>query len=151
MDFKKAQDTLFEGMSGMVYLMVVMIFAWSLGTLCDTDAYCNSYVRQYGSTFICYCRFCYKRRFGDHCSPLSDTTILASMGAASDHIDHFRTQFPYAVTVACVSAVLFAVAGFIENSVVVIPGIIALAVGIYLLHKLSIKKYDEEVFNSLWQ
>ncbi|MBA1336598.1 MAG: hypothetical protein HPY66_3033 [Firmicutes bacterium] len=73
------------------------------------------------------------------------------MGAASDHIDHFRTQFPYAVTVACVSAVLFAVAGFIENSVVVIPGIIALAVGIYLLHKLSIKKYDEEVFNSLWQ
>ncbi len=44
--------------------------------------------------------------FGDHCSPISDTTILSSMGAASDHIDHTRTQLPYAVSVAAM-AVLF--------------------------------------------
>jgi Na+/H+ antiporter NhaC len=42
--------------------------------------------------------------FGDHCSPLSDTTVLSSLGAASDHIDHTRTQLPYALTVAGIAA-----------------------------------------------
>lgn len=50
--------------------------------------------------------------FGDHCSPLSDTTILSSMGAGSDHIDHMSTQIPYAVTCAAVSVVLYLVIGF---------------------------------------
>lgn len=49
--------------------------------------------------------------FGDHCSPVSDTTILSSMGAASDHIDHVKTQLPYALTVAAISAVAFLVVG----------------------------------------
>lgn len=49
--------------------------------------------------------------FGDHCSPLSDTTILASLGAGSDHIDHVRTQIPYALTVAGVSMALYLVVG----------------------------------------
>ena len=44
--------------------------------------------------------------FGDHCSPISDTTILSSMGAASDHIDHTRTQLPYAIAVAILSIVI---------------------------------------------
>ena len=51
--------------------------------------------------------------FGDHCSPLSDTSILASTGAASDHIDHVKTQIPYALTVAVVSAVLYLVIGIV--------------------------------------
>lgn len=51
--------------------------------------------------------------FGDHCSPLSDTSILASTGAASDHIDHIRTQLPYALTVACISAILYLAIGLI--------------------------------------
>lgn len=51
--------------------------------------------------------------FGDHCSPVSDTTILSSMGAACDHIDHVKTQLPYALTVALVSAILFLITGFI--------------------------------------
>jgi Na+/H+ antiporter NhaC len=42
--------------------------------------------------------------FGDHCSPISDTTILSSMASASDHIDHIRTQMPYALWVATVSS-----------------------------------------------
>jgi Na+/H+ antiporter NhaC len=44
--------------------------------------------------------------FGDHCSPISDTTILSSMGAASDHLDHTKTQLPYAITVAILTVVV---------------------------------------------
>lgn len=51
--------------------------------------------------------------FGDHCSPLSDTTILASTGAASDHIDHVKTQIPYAGLAAGLAAVVYLVIGFI--------------------------------------
>ncbi|MHB1192611.1 MAG: Na+/H+ antiporter NhaC family protein [Longimicrobiales bacterium] len=51
--------------------------------------------------------------FGDHCSPISDTTILSSMASATDHIDHVRTQLPYALIAAGISTVLFAVTGAI--------------------------------------
>jgi Na+/H+ antiporter NhaC len=44
--------------------------------------------------------------FGDHCSPISDTTILSSMASASDHIDHVRTQLPYALLVAVVGMIV---------------------------------------------
>lgn len=50
--------------------------------------------------------------FGDHCSPLSDTTILSSLGAGSDHIDHTRTQLPYAISVAVVSSIGYLILGF---------------------------------------
>ncbi|NOX58963.1 MAG: sodium:solute symporter [Planctomycetes bacterium] len=49
--------------------------------------------------------------FGDHCSPISDTTIVASMASASDHIDHVRTQLPYALAVGFVSTLLYAICG----------------------------------------
>jgi tetracycline resistance efflux pump len=55
--------------------------------------------------------------FGDHCSPISDTTILSSTGAGCNHIDHVATQLPYAITVALVSSVGFVVLG-LTNSVV---------------------------------
>ncbi len=51
--------------------------------------------------------------FGDHSSPISDTSIISSMAAATDHIDHVRTQFPYALTAAGISVVLFLVFGFL--------------------------------------
>jgi len=50
--------------------------------------------------------------FGDHASPVSDTTIISSMAAATDHIDHVKTQLPYALISASVAAVLFIIAGF---------------------------------------
>ncbi|MCT4605239.1 MAG: transporter [Marinisporobacter sp.] len=50
--------------------------------------------------------------FGDHCSPLSDTTILASTGAASDHIDHVKTQIPYALLAAVLASVVYLIIGF---------------------------------------
>jgi len=49
--------------------------------------------------------------FGDHCSPISDTTIVSSMASACDHIDHVRTQLPYAVSIALASSLLFWMAG----------------------------------------
>ena len=52
---------------------------------------------------------------GDHCSPISDTTIMASAGAQCNHLTHVSTQLPYAVTVAAVSFVGFIVAGFVQN------------------------------------
>ncbi|HQJ46680.1 MAG TPA: Na+/H+ antiporter NhaC family protein, partial [Ignavibacteriaceae bacterium] len=51
--------------------------------------------------------------FGDHCSPISDTTIISSMASASDHIDHVKTQLPYAITAAVISGILYLILGFI--------------------------------------
>jgi Na+/H+ antiporter NhaC len=50
--------------------------------------------------------------FGDHCSPISDTTVVSSMAAATDHIDHVRTQLPYALCTGLVALVLFVLAGW---------------------------------------
>jgi len=52
--------------------------------------------------------------FGDHCSPVSDTTIVASMASACDHIDHVNTQLPYALTSAGIALVLYLVIGLIH-------------------------------------
>ena len=49
--------------------------------------------------------------FGDHASPLSDTSIISSMASACDHVDHITTQMPYAIVMAAVSTVLFLIAG----------------------------------------
>jgi tetracycline resistance efflux pump len=51
--------------------------------------------------------------FGDHCSPISDTTIISSMAAATDHIDHVRTQLPYAFTAAGIAVLLYIIFGFV--------------------------------------
>jgi Na+/H+ antiporter NhaC len=75
--------------------------------------------------------------FGDHCSPISDTTILSSMGSACDHIDHTRTQMVYAVTVGA-ATILF---GYIPVGLglpvtVVLPGaMVVVAAMVYLFGK----------------
>ena len=58
---------------------------------------------------------------GDHCSPISDTTIMASAGAQCNHVNHVSTQLPYALTVAGVSVVAYILAGFIQNWMIVLP------------------------------
>lgn len=52
--------------------------------------------------------------FGDHCSPVSDTTIMSSMGAGADHIDHVKTQLPYALSVAVITVILYLIIGFVS-------------------------------------
>jgi len=75
--------------------------------------------------------------FGDHCSPISDTTILSSTGAGSDHIDHVRTQIPYAVTAAVVAGVFgFIPAGLGVHPVIsIILGLVVLIVFVRLVGK----------------
>jgi len=51
--------------------------------------------------------------FGDHCSPISDTNILSSLATGSDHMDHVKTQMPYALTAAVVSCILYLILGFV--------------------------------------
>ncbi len=58
---------------------------------------------------------------GDHCSPISDTTIMSSAGAKCNHINHVSTQLPYALTVAAVSFVAYVIAGFVQNWLIVLP------------------------------
>ena len=58
---------------------------------------------------------------GDHCSPISDTTIMASTGAQCEHINHVQTQLPYVLTVCGVSFVGFVLAGFVQNWMIVLP------------------------------
>ena len=70
---------------------------------------------------------------GDHCSPISDTTIMASAGAQCDHVTHVSTQLPYAVTVAAVSFVTFILAGFVQNAVICLIVGAALTVGTLLV------------------
>lgn len=64
-------------------------------------------------TTLCFAAVAGGGLFGDHCSPVSDTTIMSSMGAGSDHIDHVKTQIPYALTVAGVTALLYLILGFV--------------------------------------
>ncbi len=65
---------------------------------------------------------------GDHCSPISDTTIMASAGAQCDHVDHVSTQLPYTVVAAAVSFVAYIVAGFVPNALIALPIAIVLMV-----------------------
>lgn len=79
---------------------------------------------------------------GDHCSPISDTTIMASAGAQCNHVNHVTTQLPYAVTVAAVSFVNYAIAGFIRNPFICLPIGIVLMIGTLLaIKKVSENKY----------
>ena len=69
---------------------------------------------------------------GDHCSPISDTTIMASAGAQCDHVAHVSTQLPYAIVAAAVSFAGYILAGFVPNALIVLPAAFALLVAVLL-------------------
>lgn len=73
---------------------------------------------------------------GDHCSPISDTTIMSSAGAQSNHINHVSTQIPYAVTVAVISFICFIIAGFVQNIVISLGAGIILTIGTLFVIKM---------------
>lgn len=78
---------------------------------------------------------------GDHCSPISDTTIMASAGAQCNHVTHVSTQLPYAITVAAVSFVCYVAAGFLPNAIIILP----IGIALMILTLLLIQK------SNLWQ
>lgn len=75
---------------------------------------------------------------GDHCSPISDTTIMASTGAQCDHVNHVSTQLPYAMSVAAISLIGYLVAGFVQNVFVILgTGIVLLAAFIFAMYLIN--------------
>ena len=81
---------------------------------------------------------------GDHCSPISDTTIMSSAGAQCDHMNHVSTQLPYALTVAAVSAVSYVVAGIVNDWRVVLPiAIVLMLVTLFIIKKIAGKSKVE--------
>ena len=70
---------------------------------------------------------------GDHCSPISDTTIMASAGGQCNHVNHVTTQLPYAITAAIVSCVSYVIAGFVRNPFICMPVSIVLMIGTLLV------------------
>ncbi len=72
---------------------------------------------------------------GDHCSPISDTTIMASAGAQCNHVNHVTTQLPYALTAAGVSFVTYIIAGFVKTAWISLPAGILLMLGTVLVIK----------------
>ena len=78
---------------------------------------------------------------GDHCSPISDTTIMSSAGAECEHINHVSTQLPYAIYVAAISFVCFVIAGFVPIWYVMLPVSIVIMVGSLFITKIIAAKY----------
>ena len=86
---------------------------------------------------------------GDHCSPISDTTIMASAGAHCYHLNHVFTQLPYALTVAAVSFVSFILAGLIQNVVINLIIALALMVGTLLVIRAIVAKKHAGIFQEM--
>ncbi|MUK90184.1 Na+/H+ antiporter NhaC family protein [Ornithinibacillus sp. L9] len=83
--------------------------------------------------------------FGDHCSPISDTTILSSAGASSDHIDHVNTQMPFAITAGLSGIASFLIAGITGSAIIaLIVGVVILVILAYLFNRTwGLKQADE--------
>ena len=77
---------------------------------------------------------------GDHCSPISDTTIMSSAGGQCNHLNHVSTQMPYAITVAAISFVMFVISGFVQNVWICLPLGIVLTVATLFVIKLIVNK-----------
>lgn len=156
---KEMVDLSLKGMSGMVSLAILMVFAFALGSLCKelkTGLYVAEVSKAWLSpnlvpaiVFLVSCFIAFSTGtswgtfaimisiavpmatsmnvdphlaiaaaigggvFGDHCSPISDTTIISSMASASDHVDHVNTQLPYALTAGGVTLILYLALGFL--------------------------------------
>ncbi len=81
---------------------------------------------------------------GDHCSPISDTTIMSSAGGQCNHLNHVSTQIPYAISVAAISFVMYIIAGFVQNAVVCLTLGIVVTIGfLFVMKKLTNKAHPE--------
>lgn len=79
---------------------------------------------------------------GDHCSPISDTTIMSSAGSQSSHINHVSTQLPYSITVALVSFVTYLIAALVQNAYVLLPlGIVLLLATLFVIKRVTKSTY----------
>jgi len=78
---------------------------------------------------------------GDHCSPISDTTIMSSAGGECNHINHVSTQLPYAISVAAISFVMYLLAGVVQNWAILLPiGVVATIAFLFVVKAITKKK-----------
>lgn len=168
MSFRQCLKVTTDGMSGMMYMCVVLLLAWSLGAICKTVGTAPYLIQMTkgflhpailpsliflsgavvsfatgtswgtyalfmpiviplslemgGSLPVCVAAVVSGGLFGDHCSPISDSTILAAMGAGGDLIDHFETQMPYALLTGAVCTVLYLLSGTLRPMVLLAIG-----------------------------
>ncbi len=85
---------------------------------------------------------------GDHCSPISDTTIMASAGANVNHVTHISTQLPYALTVAAISFICFVIAGFVQNAVICLAIGLVLTIGALVILRATVGKKNREDYKA---
>ena len=187
--FRTAMDAIPKGFKAMVPAIIILVFAWTLGSITrgmlGADIFVKEAIGQaagalqallpaaifliaYGLSFatgtswgtfgillpivitvftgageilIVAMSACLAGAVcGDHCSPISDTTIMASAGAQCNHVNHVSTQLPYALTVAGVSVVAYVLAGFIRNWMIVLPIAVLLMVATLLVIKAIVNK-----------
>ena len=82
---------------------------------------------------------------GDHCSPISDTTIMSSAGGQCNHINHVSTQLPYALSVAGISFLMYIISGFVQNWAIVLPiGAVLTVAFLFVMKKVTAAKYGKE-------
>ena len=130
-----------------IIFVVAAVIAFATGTSWGTigimvPIVCNAFdpatewsLLQVGLAAACAGGVC-----GDHCSPISDTTIMASAGAHCFHLNHVSTQIPYAFTVVCVSFVSFIIAGFMQKAIICLIIGAALMVATLLVIKAVVSK-----------
>ena len=133
---------LVEGATGIKLLLPVIVFvvgcllAFSTGTSWGTFGILipivqNALDMSDPLAIICISACMAGAVCGDHCSPISDTTIMASAGAQCDHVNHVSTQLPYAVSCAVISGIAYLLAGVLAT--VGAPALIALPVGVVMM------------------
>ena len=159
--FKESFACIPEGFKAMVPAILILTFAWTLKSMTDSlgakeyvaglvngasgsllnflpaliPIVVNTFSGTDNTMMIISISACMAGAVcGDHCSPISDTTIMASAGAQCNHMNHVSTQLPYVVVVAAVSFITYIIAGFIHNPVVpLIIGIVLMTLTIILI------------------
>ncbi len=137
-----------ESMLPAIIFLVAVFIAFATGTSWGTfgiliPIVCNVFQEPSNPLFIIGVSACLAGAVcGDHCSPISDTTIMSSAGAECNHLNHVNTQLPYAMTVAGVSFVSFIIAGFLKNVWFSLPIAILLTLGTLLVMKATVGKQE---------
>lgn len=121
------------GTFGILIPIVTSVFSSQLVNVSDTGSIPSMVI-------ICISACLAGAVCGDHCSPISDTTIMASTGAQCDHVNHVSTQLPYAFTVAGVSAVGYLISGFVQNVFVVLGVSIVLMLAVLFVLRALVRR-----------
>ena len=163
--FTKSMESIPNGFIQMISPILILCFAWTLCGLCRDDGLMvGDFVRGIMVPLVCavfdwydqstllsigLAASCAGGVCGDHLSPISDTTIMASAGAHCFHLNHVATQIPYGVTVAAVSFVSFIIAGLVQNVVVCMIIAVVLMIGTLLVIKAVTAKKHPGIFQEM--